>query len=382
MEKEQFELALTKGLDTVAEQLKKEVSAIDAKAAEQIAQLNEDAVKKGETLADLSEKVNQVIANQGKLKAENEANLDFKAQFADALEKNFDRVQGVRKGSDASFSLKSADFFKDATLAGNLTGSAVAGYSLTPSIRGRRMVHFRDIPGVEVIPSATGIWKFYRNAPPANTGSFGAQTEGSAKAIIDYNWQEVTVTVNTEAGFARVSNQMLRDLPFLQSFLPGELREDYLRHEDNRFVNALMAATSAYSASASVYAERLIEYMGAVMARDYSPTAIVTTAGNWTALMNTKPSDYSLPGGAALSITAEGNIAVAGVPVVVFNGMTTGRTFVGDFSKVKIIQANALEVRFFEQDSDNVQKNMVTVRAEADVALAVLRSDWGIYAIS
>jgi HK97 family phage major capsid protein len=382
MEKEQFELALTKGLDTVAEQLKKEVSAIDAKAAEQIAQLNEDAVKKGETLADLSEKVNQVIANQGKLKAENEANLDFKAQFADALEKNFDRVQGVRKGSDASFSLKSADFFKDATLAGNLTGSAVAGYSLTPSIRGRRMVHFRDIPGVEVIPSATGIWKFYRNAPPANTGSFGTQTEGSAKAIIDYNWQEVTVTVNTEAGFARVSNQMLRDLPFLQSFLPGELREDYLRHEDNRFVNALMAATSAYSASASVYAERLIEYMGAVMARDYSPTAIVTTAGNWTALMNTKPSDYSLPGGAALSITAEGNIAVAGVPVVVFNGMTSGRTFVGDFSKVKIIQANALEVRFFEQDSDNVQKNMVTVRAEADVALAVLRSDWGIYAIS
>lgn len=382
MEKEQFELALTKGLDTVAEQLKKEVSAIDAKAAEQIAQLNEDAVKKGETLADLSEKVNQVIANQGKLKAENEANLDFKAQFAEALEKNFDRVQGVRKGSDASFSLKSADFFKDATLAGNLTGSAVAGYSLTPSIRGRRMVHFRDIPGVEVIPSATGIWKFYRNAPPANTGSFGTQTEGSAKAIIDYNWQEVTVTVNTEAGFARVSNQMLRDLPFLQSFLPGELREDYLRHEDNRFVNALMAATSAYSASASVYAERLIEYMGAVMARDYSPTAIVTTAGNWTALMNTKPSDYSLPGGAALSITAEGNIAVAGVPVVVFNGMTSGRTFVGDFSKVKIIQANALEVRFFEQDSDNVQKNMVTVRAEADVALAVLRSDWGIYAIS
>jgi len=379
---ENFDQILKDGLKNVESQVKEQFAELDKKTAAQVAELNEDATKKGQTLAELSEKVNQVIANQGKLKAESEANLDFKAQFAEALEKNFDRVQGVRKGSDASFSLKSADFFKDATLAGNLTGSAVAGYSLTPAIRGRRMVHFRDIPGVEVIPSATGIWKFYRNAPPANTGSFGTQTEGSAKAIIDYNWQEVTVTVNTEAGFARVSNQMLRDLPFLQSFLPGELREDYLRHEDNRFVNALMAATSAYSASASVYAERLIEYMGAVMARDYSPTAIVTTAGNWTALMNTKPGDYSLPGGAALSITAEGNIAVAGVPVVVFNGMTSGRTFVGDFSKVKIIQANALEVRFFEQDSDNVQKNMVTVRAEADVALAVLRSDWGIYAIS
>jgi HK97 family phage major capsid protein len=279
--------------------------------------------------------------------------------------------------------MKAGDFLrKDATLAGNLTGSGVAQYSLTPSIRGRRMVHFRDIPGVEVIPTATGIWKYYRNSPPANTGSFGTQTEGSTKAIIDYNFQEITTTVSTEAGFARVSNQMLRDLPFLQAFLPGELREDYLRHEDNRFVNQLMAATSGYTATASVYAEQLIEYMGTIMSRDYNPTAIVTTAGRWTTLMNTKPADYSLPGGAALGISADGNITVAGVPVVIFNGLTTNRTFVGDFSKVKIIQANGLEIRFFEQDSDNVQKNMVTVRAEADVALAVLRADWGIYAIS
>lgn len=378
----QFEAALTKGLDTVAEQLKKEVKAIDQKTEDRIKELNEDAVKKNETLAELSEKVNQALAQAGKLKAEGEAQKTFEQKFAEELESKFESVKSVRKGSDASFSMKAADFFKDATLAGNLTGSGVAQYSLTPALKGRRMVHFRDIPGVEVIPTATGIWKFYRNAPPANTGSFGTQTEGQAKAIIDYNWSEQTVTVNTEAGFARVSNQMLRDLPFLQSFLPGELREDYLRHEDNRFINSLMASTSAYSTSASVYAERIIEWLGAVMSRDYNPTAIVTTAGNWTTLMNTKPADYSLPGGAALSITAEGNIAVAGVPVVIFNGLTTGRTIVGDFSKVKIIQANALEVRFFEQDSDNVQKNMVTVRAEADVALAVLRSDYGVYAIS
>lgn len=374
--------ALDPKMKEYKEQLVKEVKEIDQDVANRIKELNEDAVKKNQTLADLSEKVNQVIANAGKLKAEGDAAKSFKEMFAAELESKFEQVKNVRKGSDASFSMKAADFFKDATLASNLTGSAVAQYSLDPAIRGRRMVHFRDIPGVQVIPSATGIWKFYRNAPPANTGSIGTQTEGSAKAIIDYNWQEVTVTVNTEAGFARVSNQMLRDLPFLQSFLPGELREDYLRHEDNKFINVLMAGTSAYTATASVYAERLIEYLGAVMSRDYNPTAIVTTAGNWTNLMNTKPADYSLPGGAALSITADGNVAVAGVPVVIFNGMTSGRTFVGDFSKVKIIQANALEVRFFEQDSDNVQKNMVTVRAEADVALAVLRADWGIYAIS
>lgn len=379
---ENFEQVLKDGLKTIQEQVNDRFNEVDKKAAEQIAELNEDAKKKGETLEQLKEKVDKVIAKQGKLKAESEAAMSFKEQFAELIEKDYQKILNVRKGSDASFDMKAADFFKDATLTSNLTGSGVAQYSLTPAIRGRRLVHFRDIPGVEVIPTSTGIWKYYRNAPPANTGSFGTQTEGAAKAIIDYNWQEVTVTVSTEAGFARVSNQMLRDLPFLQSFLPGELREDYLRHEDNRFINVLMAATSAYTTTATVYAEKIIEWLGAVYSRDYNPTAIVTTAGNWTTLMNTKPADYSLPGGAALSITAEGNVAVAGVPVVVFNGLTANRTMIGDFSRVKIIQANGLEVRFFEQDSDNVQKNMVTVRAEADVALAVLRSDWGVYSIS
>jgi len=255
----------------------------------------------------------------------------------------------------------------------------VAGYSLTPSLRGRRKVHFRDIPGVQVIPSATGVWKYYLNNATPGEGSFGAQTIGSAKAQIDYDFTETTVTVSTIAGYSRVAKQMLRDLPFLQNFLPGELQEDYQRSENNTFINSLMAGTSAYSFTASVLAEKFIEGIGAVMARDYDPTAIVTTAGNWTTLLNTKPSDYSIPGAGAMAVDASGNVTVAGVPVVVQNNMTTGKFFIGDFSRVKIIQSSGLAVQFFEQDQDNVIKNLVTVRAEADVALAVLRSDWGIY---
>lgn len=371
---ENIEQVVKDGLSKIEAQVKAEFAAIDQKNAAVIAELNEDAKKKGETLEELREKVNQVIANAGKLKEQSEAAKTFGESLADALKENFDGIQNVKAGKGLSFELQA----KDMTLGSNLTGSAVAQYSLDPALRGRRMVHFREIPGLQVIPTSTGIWKFYRNAPPANTGSFGTQTEGQAKAQIDYNFQEVTVTVATEAGFARVSRQMLRDLPFLQNFLPGELREDYLRHEDNKFINTLMAGTSAYSTTASVYAEKCIEWIAAVMARDYNPTAIVTTAGNWSTLLTTKPSDYSIPGG--VTITADGSVAIAGVPVVIHNGMTAGKTFVGDFSRVKVIQATGLQIQFFEQDSDNVQKNMVTVRAEADVALAVLRSDWGIYA--
>jgi HK97 family phage major capsid protein len=368
--------ALDPKMKEYKEQLKSEVSAIDTKTSQLIAELNEDAKKKGETLGELSEKVNKVIANQGKLKEVNEASMSFKDAMAQSLAENFDKLANFKGGNDVvNFTTKAV---ADMTLSGMLTGNGVATYSLDPAIRGRRKVHFRGIPGVGVVQSATGIWKFFQNNTPAGEGSFGAQTEGNTKAQIDYDFTEKTVNVDTIAGFSVITRQSMRDLPFMQSFLPGELQEDYLRAEDNSFINTLMAGTSAYTTTATVYAEKCIEWISAIMARDYDPTSIVTTAANWATLLSTKPSDYSIPGG--VTITNNGEVAIAGVPVVVFNGMTTGKTFIGDFSRVKIVQSSGLAVQFFEQDSTNVRQNKVTVRAEAEVALAVLRSDWGIYA--
>jgi HK97 family phage major capsid protein len=170
---------------------------------------------------------------------------------------------------------------------------------------------------------------------------------------------------------------MLRDLPFMQSYLPSELQESYFRDEDNKFINTLMAQTAAYSTSASVYAEKCIEWLSVLYSRDYDPSAIVTTAANWATLLSTKPSDYSIPGG--VTITASGDVAIAGIPVMIMNGMTGTKTFVGDWSRLKIVQSSGLSINFYEQDADNVTKNLITVRAEAEVALANLRPDAFLY---
>jgi HK97 family phage major capsid protein len=365
-------------LDPKMKEYKEQVAEVAKKANEKleadVKNLNEDLSKTGATLAEIKQAVDEMKAKAGRMGAIKEAQEDFTSLVSKSIAENFNEIKEVRKGNSVQFKAVG-----DMTASANLTGSVVAGYSLTPSLRGRRKVHFRDIPGVQVIPSATGVWKYYLNNSTPGEGSFGNQTIGSAKAQIDYDFTETTVTVSTLAGFSRVAKQMLRDLPFLQNFLPGELQEDYLRAEDNSFINSLMAGTASSSLSASVLAEKYIEAIGTVMGRDYDPTAIVTTAGNWTTLMNTKPADYSLPGGGSMTIDGSGAVNIAGVPVVVQNGMTSGKSFVGDFSRVKIIQANQLSIQFFEQDADNVTKNLITVRAEADVALAVLRSDWGLY---
>lgn len=359
--------------------LKGEVEALAKKNEAVTAEVNETMAKQGATLAEIQEKLTDVQKAQGHLSANlNKEEKNFEAEFVKALKDNHEAIQGVKKGNGFNMKLNTGFSTKavgDMTISANLSGSAVATYDLTPAVRGRRKVHFRDL--VQVVPSATGIFKFYRQNSTVGEGSFGVQTEGSAKAQIDYDNTEVTVTVDTIAGFSRISRQMLRDLPFMQSFLPAELQEDYYRSEDNKFINTLMAQCAAYSTTATVYAEKLIEWAAALMARDYNPNGFVTTAANWATLLSTKPADYSIPGG--VTIDAMGNVAVAGIPVIILNGMTGTKTFVGDWSKAKIVQSNGLSIGFFEQDADNVTKNLVTVRAEADVALATLRTDAFLY---
>lgn len=349
---------------------------------EKVKDINEDLGKKGKTLEEIQTVLKDVQAKQGRIVAATEKEVkNFASEFGKAIQEKSAEIARASKANPISFKLEDVTMDTKAvgtmTAAANLTGSTVAEYSLSPAVRGKRKVHFRDIPGVSVVNTQYGTWKFYRQDSPVGEGSFGVQTIGSAKAQIDFDLTEVTVTIDTFAGFTRIAKQMLRDLPFMQSYLPSELSESYYRDEDNKFINSLMAQCSAYSTTASVYAEKLIEWASVLYGRDYDVTAFVTTAANWATLLSTKPNDYSIPGG--VTITPSGDVAVAGIPVVICNGMTGTKTFAGDFSRLKILQASGLNIQFFEQDSDNVQKNLITVRAEADVALATLRTDAFLY---
>ena len=362
--------------------LQKAVDAHNEAFDGKVKDINEDLAKKGATLEEIQETLKEVQKAQGRIAANFKTEVkNFATEFNKTIEQKAGEIGKLSKGAPVSFKLEGVNMdtksVANMTLGGHLTGSGVATYSNEPAVRGVRKVHFRDIPGVQVINSATGIWKFYRQNSPVGEGSFGVQTEGSAKAQIDFDLTEVTVNVDTIAGFTRISKQMLRDLPFMQSFLPSELRESYFRDEDNKFINTLMPYCSAGTTSATPYAEKLIDYLTGIWAADYDPTAIVTTAANWGELLKTKPSDYSIPGG--VTIDDMGNVMFAGVPVVILNGMTSGKTFTGDFSRIKIIQSAGLSINFYEQDSDNVQKNLTTVRAECEAALAVLRTDAVVY---
>lgn len=343
-----------------------------------VEEINNDIAAKGATVKQLQDELQEFKARRGRVytpdgqEEEKTVNL-LKAGFADNFEKI--KEQANEPKAEHKFKIKSVG---NMTASGNLTGSVVSSYASVPALRGRQKVHFRDL--VNVIPSATGLWKFYRQNKPVGEGSFDFQTtHGALKNQVDYDFTEVTVTVDYLAGFVRIAKQMLQDLPFMQTFVSNELVEDYLRTEDLKFFMQVAGAAtgSTVGITSTVTVEKIIQAIAALGDDDYDPNGIVVTNQVWAKILLTKPNDYSLPAGNSVTVDSNGNVSILGIPVIRVKDTYIGanRVLIGDWTKAAIIQTEGLNVNMYEQDSDNVQRNLITVKAEARVALAQLRLD-------
>jgi len=70
----------------------------------------------------------------------------------------------------------------------------------------------------------------------------------------------------------------------------------------------------------------------------------------------------------------DGQLQIAGLKSHRTNQIGAGQFLVGNFNHAQIFQRMAPQLRFFEQDRDNVEKNLVTVRIEERLALAILKT--------
>jgi hypothetical protein len=224
--------ALEPKLKGYKDELSGRVAEVSEKVAADVAQLNEDAAKKGESIAELKAKVDALTAKSGKLagaaseKAGWSNSEHMKAAVMDIVADNYDNIKSERPFT----SMKQVGTM---TLTDNLTGTSQISYVQNPIMRSFFQPHLYDV--FRIVPTGTGNVTFPRGKTPVGTGSFGAQTEGSAKAQVDYDLEMVNVSVPFIAGYARVSRQMLQDLPFLQSYLSQSLIEDWNRAVNVRF---------------------------------------------------------------------------------------------------------------------------------------------------
>lgn len=281
-----------------------------------------------------------------------------------AITENFDKLTEVRKGK--SLQLKVVG---DMTLGASLTGDQPRDYNFDVVMTPGQMVNVSDLVGNVSISG--GTYTFPRES--GSEGSIAAQTEGSAKSQIDYDFTMVDVNTDFIAGYSRYSKKMRNNLPFLESFVPRALRRDYAIAENSSFNTVLAAAATASTEiiTGKNKIEMLINEIAKQEGLNYSVNAIVVTPADYWDILKTEKSTgagYGLPGIVTLD---GGQLRINGIPLVKANWLAANKYYVGDWSRINKVTTEGLALDFSEEEGSNFVNNNITARIEAQVALAV-----------
>ena len=368
---------------------KQEVAAATEKAAKsfesKVEQINEEMVKANKTALEALEQVKEAKAAFGKIAAKEESKISMsyndhinsiKSEIANGIEKGYGQIKEASRTNGKGFAydldLKAVGTM---TIGNNLTGSVYTSYVDNPYLRAFVNPHLRSV--FNIVPVSTGSVSFPRGNTPVGEGSFGKQTEGSGKPQVDYDVTVVNTALSFIAGYAKVSRQMIDDLPFLQAYLQQSLIEDFQKAEDTYYLNAIAAAATAGSSSGANTAEKFIDYVAQLGALNWTANLALTTHAGWAGLLKTKPSDYSVPGG--MTIDNNGNVRIVGIPVIPHSLVTASKIYVMDTSQYAIAQQSGLAVRSTEFDQDDFIKNLITFRCEARCELLQYQPTAAIY---
>ena len=324
-------------------------------------------------------KNNRVKMNQTEVKG-------FNVSLAEAIDQNGDNLAKLARGEH-----KRTSFIMDTKAVGNmteavnLTGDITRQYANQVYALPSRKVHMRSLLPIGSL--STGLFTF-----PYESGGEGdpaTQTQGSAKAQVDFDITMKDAAAQYIAGFVRISRQMLDDIPAMTSFLQSRLLEKYLVAEDAQILSGngsapnlqgILPVATAATGAATVDVEQLVQAIAQLESSNYSATGILVNPSDWATIMNTKNANsaYSLP--ASTVVTTDGSVSIAGIPLYKSTAIAVDKFLVGDYAMgAQIMQNQGISVQFSEFDADNFTKNMITVRVEARIALPIYYAGAFIY---
>lgn len=190
-------------------------------------------------------------------------------------------------------------------------------------------------------------------------------------------FDDATTIVQWIAGITRVKREMLEDVEWLRSYISRTLltgRKGLWVAENTVILAALDAASTPYDGDATNQLEMIVDAaFGQLKDNYYNPTVILMNNRDAVKYINFNKASGSGEYDAPIGIVAVigGQLYIGGVPVVSTPGIPAGDAYVIDGNATEFISRMSPEVRAFEEDRDNVIKNLVTFRAEERVAFLV-----------
>lgn len=371
-------------------------------------QVQTDLKSVGDTLKGYAEKSEKEIKAHQQLSAESKANADTAlSKFNELQAKLNDITQKIERPQDnPKVSVQSlgqmvveSESFKNANMNASFRGSVrvnaprsaitttttnivapdrQAGIIAPPV---RRMT-IRDL----LIPGTTNSNSIEFVRETGFTNNAKTVGEGAAKPYSDITFELVTSPVRTVAHLFKASRQILDDVSGLISYIDGRARNGLQLEEENQLlfgngsgsnILGIVPQASSFTPSLSVANATAIDrirlaLLQAVLA-EFPSNGIVLNPIDWASIELTKDNDGRYIIGNPMDGTTP---RLWNLPVVETQAMNANYFLVGAFNMAaQIFDRMNMEVLISTENNKDFEQNMITIRAEERLALAVYRPE-------
>ena len=334
---------------------------------------------------------------------------DLAARVLEAEQKGARRPGGEQQakslgetvtGSEAFSAFRAANFKGTQSIQVKAITSAPnsAGALITPDVqRTPTMLPHRPMTVRQLLqPGRTAAQVVYFTRQTGFTNNAALVAEGAQKPQSDITFASATANVRTIAHWIPVSRQAFDDAPGMESLIDGELRYglDYVEEQQLLFgdgtgenlLGLVPQATPflapftpiARPASDNAKVDTLLQAITQAEVALLPATGIVLNTIDWAEIISSKDSTGAYLGNGPFGSAQPRTLW--DLPTAVSPAMPRGKFLVGSLgTAAQIFDRLDAEVVISSEDRDNFIKNMLTVRAEKRLALAVKRSQGIVY---
>ena len=295
-----------------------------------------------------------------------------------------ERIQGLRDGIKHTGRVSLGELnVKALTSEQGSTASPAEGVDVLPSQAsglwgvGRRPLRLLDvIPRIQTSSNSVRYTKLtgFSNSAAVQSG------EGAAKAEQTLTPETVDAPIATVAVFTKVSKQVLEDAPFLEAALNNLFRFNLL---DRLEAQLIAGDGTGFNISGLETEGKAITGSSGVAQPDQIGTAIsdMQSDGYPVSYLVVNPGDFQTW---RAERSSSDNLYVSGswaqpnppvlwnTPAVLSPSLASGKVILASNQSHAMLDRQDVAIEIFEQDQDNIQKNLLTLRAELRAGLAVM----------
>lgn len=268
--------------------------------------------------------------------------------------------------------------------AGRSPGTSLVQGARVPGIFGlpNRQMKIRDL--LLQGRTASNNIEYVKETGFTNAAAMVAET--TTKPYSDLTFNMASAPVRTLAHLFKASRQIMDDAPALASYIDGRARYGLEFVEENQLLNGsgtgqnllglvpqATAFAPAFTPTASTGIDRLRLAVLQVVLAEYPATAFVLNPIDWAKIELTKDA-----GGNYIIGNPQGSLTPTlwNLPVVSTQAMASGNFLTGAFNyAAQIFDRMDIEVLLSSENVDDFEKNMISIRAEERLALAVYRPE-------